>query len=184
MDEDKLLMKEFQDGNKKSFEKIIIKYRASAISFAERYIHDRYMAEDIVQESFAYLYVYRDRYNSKYSLKTYLFTIIRNKSIDYFRKNSKVDLWEECYMMDKMRDNIGDSKNNLEEIILKREENNMLKENIKKLKIEYQTAIYLIDYEEFSYKEAAKIMNKNLAQMKILVFRARRKLRTFIEGEA
>lgn len=176
MDEDKILMKEFQVGNKESFEKIIIKYRAAAISFAERYIHDEYMAEDIVQESFAYLYVYREKYDCKYSLKTYLFTIIRNKSIDYFRKNKDMELWEECC--------ISSNRNNPEEILLKKEETDILKDSIKKLKIEYQTAIYLIDYENFSYKEAGKVMGKNLAQMKILVFRARRKLKTFIQEES
>ena len=51
---------------------------------------------------------------------------------------------------------------------------------IDKLKEEYKTAIYLIDYERFSYKEAGIIMGKNSAQMKILIFRARKKLKLFI----
>ena len=51
------------------------------------------------------------------------------------------------------------------------------------MKEEYKTVIYLIDYEEFSYKEAGIIMGKNLAQIKILVFRARKKLKLLIEQE-
>ena len=50
-------------------------------------------------------------------------------------------------------------------------------------KEDYKTAIYLIDYEGFSYKEAGIILKKNSAQMKILIFRARRKLKSLIEQE-
>ena len=92
MKDDKILMKEFQNGNEESFEKLIIKYRNSAVYFSSRYTMDKYIAEDIVQEAFAYIYVYKDKYNEKYAFKTYLFTIIRNKSIDYIRKISNESL--------------------------------------------------------------------------------------------
>jgi RNA polymerase sigma factor (sigma-70 family) len=85
MDEDSALIKSFLKGNNESFERLIIIHRAKALSFAQRYLHDMYAAEDIVQESFADIYVYRERYKDRYSFKTYLFTIIRNKSVDYIR---------------------------------------------------------------------------------------------------
>lgn len=175
MDEDKLLMKKFQEGNENSFEKLIIKYRANAICFAQRYTLDKFIAEDITQESFAYLYVYKDKYNEKYSFKTYLFSIIRNKSIDYYRKFKRENLQSNLYNLS--------SSDTPEDIILRNERKNLVINNINKLKEDYKIAIYLIDYEEFSYKEAGTIMDKNLAQMKILVFRARRKLKLLIEQE-
>jgi RNA polymerase sigma-70 factor (ECF subfamily) len=82
MDEDSALIKSFLKGNNESFERLVIIHRAKALSFAQRYLHDMYAAEDIVQESFADIYVYRERYKDRYSFKTYLFTIIRNKSVD------------------------------------------------------------------------------------------------------
>ena len=175
MDEDKLLMKKFQEGNENSFEELIIKYRANAICFAQRYTLDKFIAEDITQESFAYLYVYKDKYNEKYSFKTYLFSIIRNKSIDYYRKSKREDLQSNLYNL---------SNSDIpEDIILRNERKNLVINNINKLKEDYKIAIYLIDYEEFSYKEAGTILEKNSAQMKILVFRARRKLKLLIEQE-
>jgi RNA polymerase sigma-70 factor (ECF subfamily) len=174
MDRDKELMKRFCEGDKEAFEELIIKYRIQAEAFSKRYVHDSYIVEDIVQESFAYIYVYRDKYNSKYSFKTYLFTIIRNKSIDYIRKTSRISLYEEF--------NISDV-HNPEEVYLKKEQSIHLKDSINKLKDDYKTAIYLIDFEEFSYKETAKIMGKSCAQIKILIFRARRKLKLIMEGD-
>lgn len=175
MDEDKLLMKKFKEGNEGCFEELIIKYRNAAVRFAAQYTKDEYIAEDIAQESFAYLYVYKDKYNEKYSFKTYLFTIIKNKSIDYYRK----------IMKEKYRQSSCDlsSFDTPEEITLKNERKNLVINNINKLKKDYKTAVYLIDYEEFSYKEAGKIMGKNMAQMKILVYRARKKLKLLMEQE-
>lgn len=175
MEEDKLLMKKFQKGNEQAFEELIIKYRDSAVYFAQRYTWDKYIAEDITQESFAYLYVYKDKYNEKYSFKTYLFTIIRNKSIDYYRKIKKEELKDNLYTLNTL--------DNPEDLLIKNERKNLVINNINKLKEDYKTAIYLIDYEEFTYKEAAIIMRKNLAQMKILIFRARKKLKLLIEQE-
>lgn len=175
VDEDKILMQKFQEGDEQSFEALIIKYRAAAVCFAERYTCDKFIAEDITQESFAYLYVYKDKYNEKYSFKTYLFTIIRNKSIDYYRKFKREDF---KYNLDNLS-----SSHTPEDIILSDEIKNLVINNINKLKEDYKIALYLIDYEVFSYKEAGSIMGKNLAQMKILIFRARRKLKLLIEQE-
>jgi len=173
MHEDSALMESFKAGDHESFEKLIIKHRAKAVSFAQRYIRDPHLAEDMVQESFADIYVYRDRYNVNYSFKTYLFTIIKNKSIDYLRKKQAVPL--EGLQLDSGYD--------MEEEVIRREEKVTLREKIGELKGDYQLAIHLIEYEGFSYKEAANIMGKNLVQMKILIYRARKKLKSMLEKE-
>lgn len=175
MEEDRFLMKKFQEGDEHAFEELIIKYRKCAVYFAQRYTHDKHIAEDITQESLAYLYVYKDRYDSRYSFKTYLFTIIHNKSIDYYRKNKREELKSDLSSLQTLE--------NPEDTLIKHERKNLVIKNINKLKEEYKTVIYLIDYEEFSYKEAGIIMGKNLAQIKILVFRARKKLKLLIEQE-
>lgn len=175
MEQDKLLMREFKEGSEDAFEELIIKYRTSAVHFAERYIHDRYAAEDISQECFAYIYVYKEKYNERYTFKTYLFTLIRNKSIDYIRKISKEEYGAD---FEHMKDS-----SNPEEHLIKQECKNMILNKLNNLKDDYKTVIYLIDYEEFSYKETALIMGKSVPQIKILVFRARRKLRNLIEKQ-
>ncbi|SKC88274.1 RNA polymerase sigma factor [Maledivibacter halophilus] len=175
MDTDKELMASFQGGDKDAFERLIIKYRHKAISFSQRFIHDPFMAEDIVQDAFAYIYVYKDKYNSKYSFKTYLFTIIRNKSIDYIRKKRDTPLYDDKSLISK-----GEA---LEDTIIKRDKANCVNRNLNKLKEDYKTAIHLIDYESFSYKEAAKIMGKSNAGIKVLIYRARKKLKSLIEKE-
>ena len=55
--------------------------------------------------------------------------------------------------------------------------------SIKKLKIDYQNAIYLADFEKLSYKEIGEILQKNNSQVKILVYRARRALEKIVRKE-
>lgn len=174
MEEDLELMRAFKAGNKESFEKLVIKYRQRAVYFCQSFVHDYYIAEDIAQDSFAYIYVYKERYREKYMFSTYLFTILRNKSIDYIRRNHDSPI-------DKIPESISSKKT--EDIVLQKEQNQVIKEKINQLKDDYRTIIYLIDFDEFSYKEAARIMGKNLMQVKILIHRARQKLKLLLEEE-
>lgn len=173
MREDNALMSKFKAGDRESFEKLILKHREGAVNFARRYLNDGYMAEDIVQESFADIFVYRDRYRDNFSFKTYLFTIIKNKSIDYIRKKHAVP-------QDEIKT---DGYESPEQIVLDNEQRNYIRRMINRLKEDYRTVLYLLEYEDFSYEEIARIMGKNLGQVKILVFRARQKLKTILEKE-
>ncbi|MBU5591243.1 RNA polymerase sigma factor [Clostridium sp. MSJ-4] len=174
MEEDLILMKNFKAGDKESFERLVIKYRENAINFCQSFVHDYHISEDIAQDSFTYIYVYKERYNEKYAFKTYLFTILRNKSIDYIRKNHDITL-------NKIPESIFPKET--EDIVLQKEEQALIKEKINELNNDYKTIIYLIDFQEFSYKDAAKIMGKNLMQIKILIYRARQRLKVLIKEE-
>ncbi|SHK44261.1 RNA polymerase sigma-70 factor, ECF subfamily [Clostridium cavendishii DSM 21758] len=173
MNEDNDLVYSFINGDDTAFEALVLKYRQAAIQFSIQFIHDYHIAEDIAQESFASIYVYKERFNFKSSFKTYLFTIVRNKSIDYIRKNNRVSL-EEFEVID---------ENGAEDLIVKQEEKIYLKETMNRLKDEYKIAIYLIDYNDMSYSEAARIMGKSVVQIKVLIYRARKKLKLLLQEE-
>jgi len=171
MNEDRELISSFMKGDETAFEALVLKYRQPAVQFSMQFVHDYYMAEDIAQESFANIYVYKERYNFKASFKTYLFTIVRNKSIDYIRKNKRIEL-EDVQAIDEV---------SAEDLIIKHEEKIHLKNMLGMLKDDYKIAIYLIDYNDMSYQEAAKIMGKSSVQIKILIHRARKKLKLLLE---
>lgn len=173
MKEDKELIEGVLMGDEISFEKLILKYRKPAIYFAQKILRDPYIAEDIVQESFGDFYVYKERYNTKYSFKTYLFTIIRNKSVDYVKKN-RITLKGEIEIS---------TEDTTVEAYLNKERRDIVLSKINELKRDYRLAIYLVEFEELSYKEISQIMNKNLAQVKIIIYRARKRLQTLLEGE-
>ncbi|MCL6458478.1 MAG: hypothetical protein K6T85_10785, partial [Gorillibacterium sp.] len=52
-----------------------------------------------------------------------------------------------------------------------------------KLKVDYRMAIYLVDLEGLHYAEAAAVMSRNVTAFKVLLHRARKKLKQIYEKE-
>ncbi len=165
--------KNFLEGDIDAFERIVLEYKDNLIYFISRYTGgDISTAEDIAQDVFAHLYVYKDQYNFSYSLKTYIFTLGKNKAIDYMRKQSRIIF----NSYDNQLETQSEEKT-LEDIIITKEEHRGLLAGFKSLSPDYQRALYLYVFEELSYKEIAKVMGKTLPQIKILIFRARKALK-------
>lgn len=172
-EEDKELYKKYLNGQKEAFEKIVVKYKDRLIYFISKYTNNIYVAEDISQDVFVYILLNKDQYDFKYSLKTYLYTIAKCRAWNYLKREKKiVRLTDEYYDMQ-----------DIEEEIFQKETIESLKENIKKLKPEYQSAIYLADLEDLSYKEISKILDKSMPQVKVLIHRARKALQKITRRE-
>lgn len=171
---DKELYKEFLQGNKESFEKIVIRYKDSIIYFIQRYVKSVDIAEDLAQDVFVYILIHKKNYKFEYSLKTYLYTIAKSKALNYIKRERRIVELDEKQLED---------VEELEEKVFKDERAESLKKCIQKLKIEYQNAIYLADIEEMSYKEIAHILKKTDSSVKVLIHRARKALEKVVIEE-
>ncbi len=180
MNDDKKLYQKFINGDKYAFEELVIRHKDNLIYFLSRYTGgDIYSAEDLAQDVFAHLFVFKDSYNPEYSFKTFIFTIGRNKAIDYMRKQSRLS-FNTSYSEIEMQ---GDYEV-LEDIVIDNEEKREVFQAIKSLKPDYQRALHLYAIEELSYKEIAKVMGKTHAQVKIMLYRARNSLKASLGEEA
>ena len=176
--DDKELMLQTQNGNQEAYELLIKKYLSQAIAFAYRYVHDSYAAEDIVQESFADIYVQRFQYNQQFQFSTYLFAVIKNKAFTYLKKQKELtmsslgDEAEEAYLDKRLIE----TRSPEEEYFQKIEVQAKL-EAIQQLKDEERKLLYLYAVEECSYKEIAEKTGESLMQVKIKLHRARKKIK-------
>ena len=159
-----------------SFEELVLRHRNNLIYFVQRYVKDIYIAEDIAQDAFVYIYLYKDKFDFKFNMKTFIYTIAKNKAIDYIRKNDRV-----IPVVD--YEDLKLQENELESKVILNEEKKIVNDAIKKLNQDYQAAIFLIDFQDFSYLDAAKALGKSVTQFKILIFRARKALRLILEKE-
>lgn len=173
---DKELYKNYLAGDNSAFEELVKRHKEHIIYFIARYTKNTDIAEDISQDVFVYLLLHKEQFDFKYSFKTYLYMIAKCRAINYLKKErraiSGLD-YNNLYIED----------NNLEEIVYKNEALQNIRRVINKLKPDYQAVICLTSLEGFKYKEVAKIMDKNVGQVKVMLNRAKRKLKEALEKE-
>lgn len=177
MHEDHELMEEVKQGNKKAYEILVCKYRKPGTSFASQILNDEYLAEDVVQDCFVKIFVLRDRYKETGSFKTYLFTMIRNRSIDYIRKQKHAMSLPDIDIINNI------SSKSTEDVYIEKEKMKAIKDQLKLICDDSRQMMYLQAIEELSYDEIAKVMKQTKAQVKIKLYRARKLLRLYRQKE-
>lgn len=75
--------------DKDSFQRIFIEYYSSLVCYANKIIKNSMQSEDIVQSVFVDMWENRSNKKIVKSLSSYLYTAVRNKSINYLRDNKK-----------------------------------------------------------------------------------------------
>ncbi len=178
MDNGESSYRRFLNGDERAFSEIIEMHKDNLISFINRYVRNIAVAEELAEDVFAELLIHKRRYNFKTSLKTYIFTIGRNKAVSYVRKCVR---HPECAY--EYIENESDRRS-LEDEFLQRERERELHKALDKLNEDYRTVLHLIYFEEMSYANAAKVMKKNTKQIENLVYRARNTLKKELEKEA
>ncbi len=83
--EDKLLIKEIQKHNKEVFEALFHDYYPLLTRFAEGYVFDRKVSEDIVQNLFIYIWEHAENVNITSSIKAYLYFSVKNRCLNYLK---------------------------------------------------------------------------------------------------
>lgn len=163
----------FFEGDNAAFEEMILFYKDALIYYLLRYTDSIGAAEETAEDAFAELYISRSGYNGRSSFKTYLYTVARNKAVDHHRRsrhNVPLDEEQEDIII-------------LEEQIIRNDEGRQLNAAMSHLKFEYREVLHLTVYDEMSYAEAAAVMKKSEAQVKALVFRAKKKLHKILTEE-
>ena len=166
----------FLDGDESAASEIIREYKEGLIFFIYRYVKNESVAEDIAIDAFSELFVKKHRYNFKVSLKTYLFMIAKCRALNYIRRNKTI-------VMTELTGNEVDNTLTPESHILKKEQNLIIHNALSSLDKDMRSAVHLVYFENMSYRDAAKIMGKNEKQIANLLYRAKGKLRTILDGE-
>lgn len=180
MDNGACSYRRFLDGDESAFNDIMEQLFCKLVFFIDSYVHDIHAAEDIAIDTFSDLIVHKHRYNFKVTLKTYLYMIGRSRALDYIKHRKIINFTEL-----KEAQNLTDDGRILEEKILADERKRIINSAMSKLPDDMRAAVYLVYFEEMTYKETAKVMKKNIKQIDNLLYRAKKELRNILgeEGE-
>lgn len=173
MDNGASCYRRFLEGDESGLNEIVEMYGNNLMFFINGYVKDIGLAEDIMEDTFMELIVHKHHFREESSFKTYLFKIGRNKALNTIKKN-KHNVPIETDLEDATK---------LEELIIQNEKNKHIRQAMKEINEMYAQVIHLLYFEEMSYEEIGKVLNKNNKQVKNLAYRARNSLKEVLEKE-
>ena len=168
----------FLDGDDKGITEIVENYKDGLILYLNGYVNNIFIAEELTEDTFFRLVIKKPKYSGKSTFKSWLYAIGRNVAVDYIRHNSKIlnvpidDV--ENYLIEEQ---------NLEQSYIKEENMLIVNKALNELIPEYRNVLWLTYFEEFSNKETAIILKKTERQIKNLLYRARKALKSKLEKE-
>lgn len=175
IDKDKILYDQFLKGDNDALEKLIEIHKEGLTLFIFGFLNNMADAQDMMIDVFAQLVISAGKFKGKSTLKTYLFTIARNEALKYIRKNKR------NYNFDDISENLYYENDSLDINLLKKEENAQLYLAMSKLPIDYRNVLFLLYFEEMTYKEAAFVMKKTEKQITNLAYRSKKALKEKLE---
>ncbi len=176
-DEDLIL--EFQQGKSEALEMLYHRYKQPILNFSLRILSNRADAEDVTAEVFLVLFSKKDSYRSKAKFSTWIFTVAYNACITRIRKRKRVvSLWfTKDDDPEEKEWEIPDPNSLPSEDLAKKETALQVKRAIQNLPELQKEALVLREYHNLSYEEISQILDCSLENVKILIYRARERLK-------
>jgi len=160
-------------GDLSAFSYFVNKYKDIAYTTAFRIVHNEEDAEEIVQDAFlkAFRSLFKFRKKSKFS--TWFYKIVYNASISKKRKRN----FDTININENITENISANMINNELNRLQQEEQtNIIKGALNKLTEKENTVLTLYYLNENSIEEINKITSLSRQNIKVILYRARKKL--------
>jgi RNA polymerase sigma-70 factor (ECF subfamily) len=165
-------LEQIRSGDKKAFENIFFLYYPKLIIFATQYVKKSMIAEDIVQDLFTYLWEYHEKITVKISLSSYLYTAIRNRSLNYLKRIRIETTWEEEELI-----LFEESQKKIDEENKRMELNDAIQRAIDSLPGRCRLIFTLNQIDGLKYSEIAQVFNITVNTVTTQMYRAFKKLR-------
>jgi RNA polymerase sigma-70 factor (ECF subfamily) len=146
-----------KDGSKKSYSEFFRACYEHYVRFAYRYVKSKDQACDLVQEAFIKLWKNREQLDPSKSLRSYMFTIVRNLSLNHIRDHMS------------RYESLDDNDRSLNALIIHQEQNKndsyieqtvqIIEQLIKKLPERQREAFELSRFDGLQHDEIAEVMN-------------------------
>ncbi|TMM31162.1 RNA polymerase sigma factor [Polaribacter aestuariivivens] len=172
---DKILIKNYQKGDKKMISLLVEKWHVSFCKVALWIVKDADIAKDIAQESWRIILKKLPSLKEPEKFKSWAISIINRKAIDFIRAKNREHLkLEKIYFESEKTTSIFEitKDDSVEKKLLK---------SIKKLSVEHQMVIELFYKESYSLKEISEILKISVGTTKSRLFHAREKLKTILK---
>ncbi|MDD5455234.1 MAG: sigma-70 family RNA polymerase sigma factor [Candidatus Ratteibacteria bacterium] len=189
-DNDTVLVKAFQAGDKNAFDKLILGYMNKVFNLCYRFLGNYEEANDSAQETFIKVYRSLNKFQSQSSFSTWLYRIAVNtcknrlKSAEYKSSRETIRIDEPKNLDDGKTYSVEIADQSLSPVAFldRKESSAIIQSAIDSLSQEHKEVVVLRDIEGLSYEQIASITGDNLGTVKSKLARAREKLARKLKG--
>lgn len=173
---DQQLVSRVQQGDKRAFDLLVLKYQYRVHAIVGRFIRDSHEVEDVTQEAFLKAYRALPRFRGDSQFYTWLFRIAVNTAKNYLVSRSRrppssdVNLDDaEFFAGSEQLKDLGTPENQL----FRDELEAVINKAIEELPEDLRTAVTLREYEGLSYEDIAGVMDCPVGTVRSRIFRGR-----------
>ena len=160
-------------GDEQAFELLFRKYYIRLSAFANKFLNDPEEAKEIVQDVFAKIWEGRDEIDPEDSLKSYIFKITQNFSLNKLRRKKVESKYTEIYKLVY----IEKTEFSAHESLLARELEENIANSIGKLPAECRKVFELSRLEGLKYREIADTLHISIKTVEAQMSKALRLIR-------
>ncbi len=176
--DDDYYIKRTLDGDSASFGFLVDKYQNMVFTLAIKMLKHREESEEVSQDTFIKAYKSLSRFNGESKFSTWLYRVAYNTCLDRIKMNSKfnndVEINDVTSNEIFQAENIFDSLENKERSVI-------VQECMNKLPEDERIIMHLFYFEELSLKEIVDVVSLSEGNIKVKLFRARKKLVTIFK---
>jgi len=181
---DEELIKEFQDSNDIECYNLLVKrYKDPLMNFVFRFVGDRDVCSDIVQDTMIKFYLKKDSYKSVAKFSTWIYTIAGNLAKNELKRRNRRRIYSLSNNDEDMQIQVEDKEfvapDRLADNKIK---NDMVQKSLLKVKPVYREVVILRDLQEFSYEEIAEITGLTIGTVKSRINRGRKQLQKLLKN--
>ena len=177
MKTDETLYELYWQGEEKAADELVLRHGDILTLYINGYLKDMHEAEDLMIETFALMFARRRPVSGEGCFRAYLYRTARNLAGKTKKKHRILHIGLETLPFEIP------SGEHPEAGLFNSERNSQLYMALEKLKKEYQEALYLVYFEDMSYREAGKVLGKSESQVTNLVHRGKKSLREILGKE-
>jgi RNA polymerase sigma-70 factor (ECF subfamily) len=160
---DKALIKQYIQGNEACLEMLINKHKNKVFTTIYLIVNDRYIAEDLFQETFIkVIKTFKSgKYNEEGKFLPWVVRIARNLAIDHFRKSKRMPTITSQDGEDIFR-TFEVAEDNREQSYIRNQKESTIRNIINMLPEEQKQVLVLRHYGDMSFKEIAELTNVSI----------------------
>tara|TARA_B100001287_G_C22685354_1_gene533049 strand:- start:5662 stop:6273 length:612 start_codon:yes stop_codon:yes gene_type:complete len=182
----KLVKDALNTGNPAAYSELLRLYRDPIYFMLYEKLNDQELAKDLTIESIGKAFKKLHLYTEKFAFSTWLYTIARNHTIDYLRKNKlpTVSIEKMLVGIDGKKTNFDIKSDDLQPDLFleKKQRIAILRHIVENLKPKYRDLVKLRYFKEMSYEEISEELRMPLGTVKALLYRSREQLFKIISG--